>query len=343
MTVQIDNPDSQELQDMAAEPGTEPSPREDPIEAPTPDDPSPAATGPTTGQTVQRRAETAIETVPAIARVAAGAWLRVAVRGLETSLLLSGKLARAATNPEAAAALVEDVSAGLRAYAREFLGIADLDDRVHQLAPGPRDRRGARADEALREQGRELLRQAADVNFDQEAHPAYARILSELVPDEGRVLRLLAISGPQPSVDVRASNLIGVGSQLIAPGLNMIGAQGGLRHRDRVAAYLNNLFRLGLMSFSEEPLEDPIAYQVLEAQPEVMKAVKDTTRAKTVRRSVRLTPFGEDFCRVCLPLEDAADTSADAPVQLTAGDSDSASSQNGRPPEANGHTSISPG
>jgi hypothetical protein len=332
MTVHIDNPDSQELRDQATEPATDAGAREDPPEVAAPDEPAPAEPG----QTVQRRAETAIETVPAIARVAAGAWLRVAVWGLETSLQVSGKLARAATDPEAAAALVEDVSAGLRAYAREFLGITDLDDRVHQLAPGPGGPDG-RASEELRAQGRELLRQAADVNFDQEAHPAYARILSELVPDEGRILRLLAVSGSQPSVDVRASNLIGVGSQLIAPGLNMIGAQAGLRHRDRVAAYLNNLFRLGLISFSEEPLEDPIAYQVLEAQPEVMKAIKETTRAKTVQRSVRLTPFGEDFCRVCLPLEDAADTSADAPPQLTAGDSDSASGQNGRPPEANGH------
>jgi hypothetical protein len=25
-------------------------------------------------------------------------------------------------------------------------------------------------------------------------------------------------------------------------------------------------------------------------------------RAKTVRRSILLTPFGEDFCRICLPL-----------------------------------------
>jgi hypothetical protein len=259
----------------------------------------------TSDQALQRRAETAIETLPAIARVAAGAWLRVAARGLEASLQVGGRLARAATDPDAAAQLVEDVSGGLRVYAREFLGIDDLDDRVKQLAPGPGGRRGTRADQALRAQGIELLRQAADVNFDDEPHPAYARILSELVPDEARILRLLAISGPQPSVDVRASNLIGAGSQLIAPGLNMIGAQAGLRHRDRAAAYLNNLFRLGLTSFSEEPLAEPIAYQVLEAQPDVMKAIKDTSRAKTVQRSVRLTPFGEDFSRVALPLQDA--------------------------------------
>ncbi len=339
MTVQTDNPDSSELRDepeALSPPASAPAdpieagPLEDPVDTGGLEDPPKDS-----GRTVPRRAETAIETVPAIARVAAGAWVRVAAWGLETSLQIGGRLARAATDPEAATALVEGVSSGLRAYAREFLGITDLDDRVHQLAPGPGALDG-RAEEALRAQGRELLRQAADVNFDAEAHPAYARILSELVPDEGRILRLLAISGPQAAVDVRASNLIGVGSQLIAPGLNMIGAQGGLRHRDRVAAYLNNLFRLALISFSEEPLGDPIAYQVLEAQPEVMKAIKETTRAKTVQRSVRLTPFGEDFCRVCLPLDDAPDTS-EPPAQLPPGDSGSEPSENGRPHDPNGH------
>ncbi|MDQ6605901.1 MAG: DUF4393 domain-containing protein [Actinomycetota bacterium] len=336
MTVPTNNPDSQDLRDEPEALGPPPTAPEeripppsdptDPIEAGALDDTPPAEAG----ESRPGRAEATIEAVPAVARVAAEAWLRVAAWGLETSLQVGGRLARAATDPEAAAQLVEDVSSGLRAYAREFLGITDLDGRVQQLAPGPGAPDG-RAEEALRAQGRELLRQAADVNFDAEAHPAYARILSELVPDEGRILRLLAISGPQASVDVRASNLIGVGSQLIAPGLNMIGAQGGLRHRDRVAAYLNNLFRLGLISFSEEPLGDPIAYQVLEAQPEVMKAIKDTTRAKTVQRSIRLTPFGEDFCRVCLPLDDAPDTAADAPAQLPASDSDSEPSHNGRP------------
>jgi hypothetical protein len=98
----------------------------------------------------------------------------------------------------------------------------------------------------------------------------------------------------------------------------MIGAQAGLRHREHVPAYLHNLFRLGLVTFSDEPVEDPIAYQVLEAQPDVMTAIKETTRAKTAQRSVALTAFGEDFCRVCLPLDALAP--GDAPIALPPGD-----------------------
>jgi hypothetical protein len=65
---------------------------------------------------------------------------------------------------------------------------------------------------------------------------------------------------------------------------------------------------LGLIWFSRERLEDPLRYQVLEAQPDVVEALRRAGRGTTVRRSIHLTPFGEDFCRLCLPL-DGAETS----------------------------------
>ncbi len=112
---------------------------------------------------------------------------------------------------------------------------------------------------------------------------------------------LLLRSGPQPSVDVRSGGPVGrVSSHLIAPGLTMIGARSGCRHLDRVPAYLNNLHRLGLVWFSREQLTDPMEYQVLEAQPDVLEALHSQRFTKVVRRSIHLTPFGEDFCRAVL-------------------------------------------
>ena len=83
----------------------------------------------------------------------------------------------------------------------------------------------------------------------------------------------------------------------------MIGAEAGCRHPDRVPAYLNNLYRLGLIWFSREPVPDPLRYQVLEAQPEVAEAMAKAGRSRTVRRSIHLTPFGRDFCELCLPAD----------------------------------------
>jgi hypothetical protein len=253
-----------------------------------------------------------LQDAPAVARVFAGVGWRAAKWGLGASARTGARLARAAADPVLAVEVISDVGNELRTYARDLLGVTELDERVRQLMPAQNGAGGQRSsngrgpdDGALRVQGALLLRAAARVDPEEHAHPAYARILTELAPDEGRILRLVATDGAQPSVDVRATNLLGVATDLIAPGLNMIGAQAGCQHRDRVPAYLNNLERLGLIWFSREPIENPIAYQVLEAQPEVMEAIKRAPRARTIQRSINLTPFGEDFCRVCLPLDTA--------------------------------------
>ena len=72
------------------------------------------------------------------------------------------------------------------------------------------------------------------------------------------------------------------------------------RFTDRVPAYLNNLERLGLVWFSREEVEDHTRYQVLEAQPDVLAALRSHSRTKTVRKSLRTTPFGLDFARTAL-------------------------------------------
>ncbi len=98
----------------------------------------------------------------------------------------------------------------------------------------------------------------------------------------------------------------------------MIGPRAGLRYVDQVPSYLNNLFRLGLIWFSRESLRDPMEYQVVEAQPDVLAAMHSVKFAKVVRRSIHLTPFGEDFCRTCLVEEEAA--AAPFPEHGTPGD-----------------------
>ncbi|MFL6107222.1 MAG: Abi-alpha family protein, partial [Marmoricola sp.] len=168
------------------------------------------------------------------------------------------------------------------------------------LAPDEQDAR-EEGEKSLRERGEDLLRRSRDVWSDDQAHPAYARILDEVAPDEARILLLLLRGGPQPSVDVRTGGPVGmVSSSLLSAGLTMIGPRAGVRYLDEVPAYLNNLYRLGLVWFSREQLEDPLEYQVVEAQPDVLEAMHSVRFAKVVRRSIHLTPFGLDFCKTCL-------------------------------------------
>jgi hypothetical protein len=248
-----------------------------------------------------------LRALPGIARLSAAAWWRTLGWTAGTSVRTSSRLLRAAASGEPTAEVFKDAGADVRDYMRELLGLMDEEeDGEEREEEAMSDRDGTATAEALRDRGAELLALSADVSFEEDTHPAYARILDQLAPDEARILRMLYAEGPQPAVDVRTGGPLTVRSQLVAPGLTMIGEEAGCRHPDRVRSYLNNLYRLGLIWFSREELEELSRYQVLEAQPEVAEALDKAGRgAKTVRRSIHLTPFGEDFCEVCMPRDPA--------------------------------------
>jgi hypothetical protein len=69
-----------------------------------------------------------------------------------------------------------------------------------------------------------------------------------------------------------------------------------------------------LIWFSRESVRDRERYQVLEVQPEVLEALKSAGRfSHVIRRSIRMTPLGVDFCEVALPLDTAELTALQAP------------------------------
>jgi hypothetical protein len=245
------------------------------------------------GQTGQQAFEELLQAAPGLARIAANIARQGASEIANAYVEGASRVVRAAAQGESTTDAVQETTAELRAYLRELIGVEE----------GTRSQpAGDASTEALRSRGEELLRRSADVSVDVDSHPAYMRILDALAPDEARILRFLAREGGQPSVDVRAG--LPFASALVAGGCTMIAEEAGCRHGERVHAYLNNLHRLGLVWFSREPLRDARRYQVLEAQAEVTDALERGGRtARTVRRSIVLTSFGEDFCAICLPLE----------------------------------------
>jgi hypothetical protein len=251
-----------------------------------------------------------LDAIAGVARIALSAWWHTAGWAIRTSLVLPRRVLGLALEPDRLLDLARDLrDAAPGAVHSAMPGTVPRDHdeaRIRDDAPdssvnGTSNDYHAAVAATLREEGEELLRRSRDVHYEEISHPAYERILSELAPDEARILRLLLLEGPQPAVDVRTGGPLGlVRSRLIAPGLSMIGARAGCRYVERVPSYLNNLFRLGLVWFSRETLRDPRRYQVLEAQPDVLEAMGSVRQAKIVRRSIHLTPFGEDFCRVAL-------------------------------------------
>jgi hypothetical protein len=268
---------------------------------------------------------------PGLLRIAAQMGIRTAVWGAQSYLNAAQFTLRLAVQPDQAPRALNELLNQVRDTARRALGVTDLEERVEKM-PDPNMNGKGEHVVTLKQRGAELLARSAEVSGDDEefTHPAYERILTSMAPDEARILRLMAQDGPRAAVDVRTWRPMDVGSEMVEQGMTMIGQQAGCRYMDRVPAYLNNLYRLGLVWFSREPLSDQGVYQVLEAQPEVQAAMRRAGRGKTVRRSIRLTPFGIDFCETCLPL----DTAAFLAVQRRL--------SNGRTPEPPGIDGVAP-
>jgi hypothetical protein len=276
-----------------------------------------------------------VDSLPGLARVAAIAAVNTTAWGMRTTARNWRRVGRATTNRDEAAQLIREVGSVVGTVGEIARQVADgvpvgtallrageqLGGAVSSTTSRSSTANGrivggkvtAVRSASLRDRGQELLERSRDVWATDDRHPAFDRILDDVAPDEARILVMLLTNGPQPSVDIRTGGPIGVlSSQLIAPGLNMIGARAGLRHLDQVPSYLNNLFRLGLIWFSRESLRDHHEYQVLEAQPDVLEAMHSVRFPKVVRRSVHLTPFGEEFVKQAL-VDEVTATSPELP------------------------------
>lgn len=236
-----------------------------------------------------------------LARVLAYASWRTFTWSVGTSVRTGTHVLRRTVEGDPPARIAADLSDQVTTLVREFLGLTPEEPRP---APRPAADTGPVTPEELRARGAELLRRSAALDDFDEGHPAYARILADLVPDEARMLRFLYLNGPQPMLDIRTGRPFGIGSALIGAGLNMVAEHAGLRYQDRTSRYLTNLSRLGLLDFSPDPVDDPGRYQLIEAQPKVAEVIAEAGFApKIIHRSIRLTDFGRDFCATCFPVD----------------------------------------
>ncbi len=237
-----------------------------------------------------------------IGRIGAALTQRATGYTLESGLRTGTRMAYAAANSKSPAELVTNT----RAITLDELQRAGLDigeDQTSWLAtydPETIDPKPATR-ESLIERGERLLEQSAEVGRNEDIHPAFSELLNNLTPDEARILRLLAMDGPQPALDVYNRSYIPWKLKPVATNLTMLGSDAGCRMPVRTPVYLQNLERLGVVEVINEPIDQLKRYQVLEAQSHVEAARDSAKRQRTSYKTVRLTDFGVAFCEMCFP------------------------------------------
>ncbi|MEV6767444.1 Abi-alpha family protein [Nocardia sp. NPDC051030] len=232
-----------------------------------------------------------VRTATGVVRVAMSAAVEASMWSLGTALGVTSVVLRGSMAGHAPRDILTEAGAQVRHSVRQALGVTppQAADAAPEASPATE----------LRARGAELLRRSADFHEaeDDSNHPAYARILGELAPDEARIIRHLYLDGPQPALEVRTGRYATGGE------FNLLGDDAALRYPNRVEDYLTNLDRLGLTDITREPLGNPNRYQLLEALPDVRRLLKRTSfGTKVLYRTIELTSFGAGFVRTCLPV-----------------------------------------
>lgn len=184
---------------------------------------------------------------------------------------------------------------------RRVMGSGDAAKKKSEHRDGEKKAAKHDSDADLRHWGDDLIAKSQKPTRKQaHRHPAFGQILSELAPDEVRMLRFLAVAGTQPSIDIRTKTMFQIGSERLVSGVNMIADMAGCRWPESDQRYLANLNRLGLVRFSSEPVADYRRYALLEVQPRALEVTEVIPKTISVYRSIYLSEFGQQFCEVCI-------------------------------------------
>jgi hypothetical protein len=160
--------------------------------------------------------------------------------------------------------------------------------------------------EPLRTAMTELLDRSAQSDSAKNRDYLFGTIVSQLVPDEARILAALASGRTFAAVDVVAKLVGRSSTRTVLSNASTVGAAAGISLPQNVATYLTRLHGFGLLSFGR-PGDDLEAQFELLANDPAVRAARDGVdktkqgNAKIVRKMVSLSPLGREFWAACAP------------------------------------------
>lgn len=170
-------------------------------------------------------------------------------------------------------------------------------NRLEALDTAPRPLQPAQAEpsgsDSLHTKLGRLLDRALDQSTSGSQQELYHRLLDQLVADEARIIGALSDGASSPLVNVHSRSR----NQVVLQNACLIGRTANVALPHMVPQYVDHLLSLGLVETGPEDPSRKADYEVLMAEPMVLKAIKSASRgpliARTEKLSLRLSGLGK--------------------------------------------------
>jgi hypothetical protein len=209
------------------------------------------------------------------------------------------------------AALQREVQRIQDAALHEVRRMLDIPDGVAHAATGEEARvmmlvGNSTGPEPLRDAMSELLERSVESTRATSREYLYGNIVSQLVPDEARILAALSDGSPYATVDVVARQLGRNNTRTVLTNASTIGRSAGVSIVDNVPTYLTRLHSFGLIEFGSPDESIAMQFDILAADSVVQAATaaieaKHQGTPKMVRKTLTMSAFGREFWAACDP------------------------------------------
>lgn len=175
---------------------------------------------------------------------------------------------------------------------------------THEPAPDPavaarRSSTGA----GLEEKMHALLSRALGQSTRSGQDELFHRILDQIVPDEARMISALSDGSSSPLVSVHALSRAGILGEALIENASLVGRTANVALPHLTPTYVGHLLSLGLVETGpeDETLKDE--YQILLADPAVLKAIRRGSigplPARVEKRTLVLSQLGHALWEAC--------------------------------------------
>lgn len=164
----------------------------------------------------------------------------------------------------------------------------------------------------------ELLERSVESSRADSRDYLYGTIISQLVPDEARILAALSDGTHFAALDV-VQKLRRGRTRVVLAHASAVGRQAGLVSPDSTPTYLTRLHGFGLVEFGPEEESLAVQYDILATDATVQDARRSVRGSvKLVRKALLLSPFGAQFWAAADPSRPALPSPSSSAPRPTA-------------------------